>query len=206
MDVLSHRGHWLAPDEKNTQRAFLRSFDAGFGTETDVRDRLGELVIAHDLATGGEMLFTDFLRLRAGHGLPLALNIKADGLAQRVHEAMRQAGHAAWFVFDMSVPDMRHHLQAGSPVYARMSEHERQPPWFERVQGVWLDAFDSPWFGADLVRDLLGQGKRVCVVSSELHGRDSAALWQALRPLASQPGLALCTDLPLDARGFFQET
>ena len=46
MIVLSHRGYWKTPAEKNTAAAFRRSFDLGFGTETDVRDRGGELVIA----------------------------------------------------------------------------------------------------------------------------------------------------------------
>lgn len=41
MKIISHRGFWHNPSEKNTEMAFCRSFELGFGTETDVRDSLG---------------------------------------------------------------------------------------------------------------------------------------------------------------------
>jgi hypothetical protein len=199
MKVLSHRGLWLQPGEKNADVAFERSFDAGFGTETDVRDRLGELVIAHDMPRGGESSFDAFLALLRGRDLPLAVNIKADGLARPVRDALQRRGVRDWFVFDMSVPDMREHLRLGSPVFARVSEVERQPPWLDLCAGVWLDAFDGDWFTAQDVEALLQAGKRVCVVSPELHGRDPGAIWHALRPLKQAAGLMLCTDRPHDA-------
>ena len=55
MIVLSHRGYWKTAVEKNTPTAFKRSFELGFGTETDVRDRNGELVISHDMPNGSEI-------------------------------------------------------------------------------------------------------------------------------------------------------
>lgn len=204
MKVLSHRGLWLQPEEKNTDQAFVRSFDAGFGTETDVRDRLGELVIAHDMPRGGETSFDAFLSMLRGQDLPLAINIKADGLARSVREAMLRHGVRDWFVFDMSVPDMRDHLRQGNPVFARLSEVERQPPWLERCAGIWLDAFEGDWFTATDVSALLRSGKRVCVVSPELHGRDPAPLWHVLRQFGAAPGLMLCTDRPGDAAAFLQ--
>jgi glycerophosphoryl diester phosphodiesterase len=203
MKVLSHRGLWLHPAEKNADLAFERSFDAGFGTETDVRDRLGELVISHDMPRGGESSFDDFLSRLRGRDLPLAVNIKADGLARPVREALLRHGVRDWFVFDMSVPDMREHLRLGNPVFARVSEVERHPPWLERCAGIWLDAFEGEWFTAQDVEALLQGGRRVCVVSPELHGRDPAAAWHALRALAAAPGLMLCTDRPHDATAFF---
>lgn len=50
MIVLSHRGYWKNSLEKNKFVAFERSFSMGFGTETDIRDFNGELVISHDIA------------------------------------------------------------------------------------------------------------------------------------------------------------
>jgi hypothetical protein len=41
MQILSHRGYWQHPSEKNTEAAFRRSFLLGYGTETDIRDRDG---------------------------------------------------------------------------------------------------------------------------------------------------------------------
>ena len=82
MRILSHRGFWLEPAEKNTMAAFRRSFELGFGTETDIRDSAGKLVISHDIPAGSEPTLVDVLDLMRATGCtgPLALNIKADGL------------------------------------------------------------------------------------------------------------------------------
>ena len=205
MLVLSHRGYWKAPAEKNTEVAFRRSFDLNFGTETDVRDLAGELVISHDPPRGGEMPFGDFLDLLGGRDLPLALNVKADGLAAGVAAALAGRNLTRWFVFDMSVPDTLHQLAAGNPVFVRQSEYEPAPALAERATGVWLDAFTGDWWTADTVAGWTGQGKAVCVVSPELHRRDPLAAWQALR-LASFPHpdrVLLCTDRPEEAADFF---
>lgn len=203
MQILSHRGLWLDPSEKNQVRALARSFAQGWGTETDLRDGLGELLIAHDPPTGAEPRLADLLALERAPGLTLALNIKADGLAQPLREAMRAVDPRDWFVFDMSVPDMRAQLAAGNPVFARLSEVEPGPPWIDRLAGVWLDGFDGVWFDRDLIRGLLARGLRVCVVSAELHGRQPDGLWAVLAGLRDAPGLMLCTDRPGDARAFF---
>lgn len=203
MIILSHRGYWTSREERNTREAFLRSFSLGFGTETDVRDSNGTLVISHDPPTGGEMPLAEFLALPGLAGLPLAMNVKADGLAEPLAAAMRAAGHDNWFAFDMSVPDLLQHLRVGAPVYTRLSEYETVPSCLDRAQGIWLDAFEGEWFTAADVTRLLASGQKVCVVSSELHGRDPAALWALLRPLAAEAGLMLCTDIPEQAREFF---
>ena len=41
MQILSHRGWWATPAEKNSLAAFERSFGADYGTETDLRDEQG---------------------------------------------------------------------------------------------------------------------------------------------------------------------
>jgi glycerophosphoryl diester phosphodiesterase len=63
MKILSHRGYWLSADEKNSTVAFQRSFDQGYGTETDLRDYCGEVVIAHDVATKKNITFEQFLEI-----------------------------------------------------------------------------------------------------------------------------------------------
>jgi len=206
MIVLSHRGYWQHPDEKNGDLAFKRSFDLGFGTETDVRDHHGQLVISHDMPKGCELPLTGLIdRLNHRH-LPLAINIKADGLVAPLTQFMKTAGVHDWFVFDMSIPDMRSYLQAGAPVFARMSEVEKNPAYFQETIGIWLDAFSSIWYTCDDVLALLKHGKRVCVVSPELHGREFSSLWQMLLPLSKETQLMICTDHPEQARKFFGES
>jgi hypothetical protein len=53
---------------------------------------------------------------------------------------------------------------------------------------------------------LLANGKRVCVVSADLHRRPTEQQWGKIRE-AQQLGsanLLLCTDHPLEARAFFE--
>ena len=57
MIILSHRGYWKLEEERNRAAAFQRSFDLGYGTETDIRDIQGKLVISHDMPRGDEITF-----------------------------------------------------------------------------------------------------------------------------------------------------
>jgi glycerophosphoryl diester phosphodiesterase len=205
MIIISHRGYWHVPQEKNTAVAFARSFALGFGTETDVRDRGGELVIAHDMATTEDMRLEQFLEIYGKCGLPLAFNIKADGLAAMLHRLLERFQVENYFVFDCAVPDLREHLKKSKRVYTRMSEVEVAPAWMNEAHGVWLDAFDSDWFGTDVVQSILDRERKVCVVSSELHGREPSALWATLLPFAAHPNVMLCTDWPEQAQAYFNK-
>ena len=93
MKILSHRGYWKKPKERNTKVAFERSFSLGFGTETDIRDHNGKLVISHDMASNDAMLAEKFFDIYCSFSepLPLALNVKAEGITKHTgHLAMRQ--------------------------------------------------------------------------------------------------------------------
>ncbi len=201
MQIISHRGWWLQPEEKNTMAAFERSFSRGYGTETDVRDLDGQLVISHDMPRSENKLALEpVLALAQKHKVPLALNIKSDGLAQALHNALSRYPGLEWFVFDMSVPDMRSHLTVGNTTYTRCSDVEQQPTYIERASGIWLDALDTPWLDATSITRVLSWGKPVCLVSPELHQRDPLHLWTELRALADTTRLTLCTDRPDQAK------
>ncbi len=205
MQVISHRGYWKTAAEKNTATAFARSFEMGFGTETDVRDLNGLLVISHDMPQHPTMTLRQYLAdlgsFTAPGRLTQAINIKSDGLATDLAVQMKRCTHP-WFVFDMSVPDMIQHIRAGNPTLARMSEYEDFPAKLQhQIKGIWLDAFTSTWYSVDVIETLLKQGLQVCIVSPELHGRtDYEALWHALRSVSAYDDLILCTDLPEAAR------
>jgi hypothetical protein len=205
MRIISHRGLWLSNQEKNSYVAFNRSFKEGFGTETDVRDFNSKLVISHDTPCGDELSFRSFLDLAKKCGAEtLALNVKADGLAHHFQKELLEFDDLDYFFFDMSVPDMRAYFDYGLPVFTRMSEVERNPAWLDRAAGVWLDCFESEWFKNDLIIELLNDGKQVCLVSPELHGRDNKIFWEMISEISSEPKLILCTDFPLMAMNFFR--
>jgi glycerophosphoryl diester phosphodiesterase len=207
MKIISHRGFWLNEFEKNSAKSFERSFQEGFGTETDVRDLAGRLVISHDMPIGGELELSHFLFLASSYQLAeqpaLALNIKSDGLAIALGAELVNYPELDVFVFDMSVPDMRSYFNAGFKVFTRMSEVEMDAVWIEKSSGVWLDSFASDWFSSDLIVELLNLGKRVCLVSPELHGRDHLDLWDKILSLRGNDRLILCTDYPIQAKSFF---
>ena len=208
MNILAHRGHWLEPSEKNSFAAFERAWAGGFGIETDLRDLNGTVVVSHDPPRSDAASFEALLQVHAEHGrrTPLALNIKADGLQTAVAQLLAKYGVADFFVFDMSVPDSLSYFSAGLPVFARLSEFEVETPLIARAAGIWLDAFDGEWWAAETIRALCTRGKRVAVVSPELHRRPHRGAWQTLRSLTPdvRKMLLLCTDFPDDAAKFFE--
>lgn len=202
MIIISHRGCWKSLAEKNTLTAFNHSISLNLGTETDIRDSLGRLVISHDMPLGNEMLFDDFLKLwPKNEQLPLALNVKADGLALKLKQTLDLHDYHNYFLFDMSIPDMVQCLKQGLKVFARVSELESKPCCYQQVVGVWLDAFYDDWYSPAQISQFLDDNKMVCLVSSELHGRNPDKLWQMLldSQLNQHPNLMLCTDKPEEA-------
>ncbi len=205
MKILSHRGYWKTSDEKNQPIAFTRSFNLNFGTETDLRDCAGKIVISHDMPKGNEMTVDEFFSLLTDCDLPLALNIKSDGLATELKALLTKYNIENYFVFDMSIPDTLSYFKAGLRVFARVSEFELLPICYDQITGIWLDAFQDIWYSPELIREFLTAGKAVCLVSPELHQRDALTLWAKLKDagLHHEQALMLCTDFPEDAQNFF---
>lgn len=209
MVILSHRGYWKRTSEKNTEVAFRRSFELGFGAETDIRDACGKLVISHDppANANGPLSAERFFEIFASYdrSLPLALNIKSDGLYEPLLELLLKFDISNYFVFDMSAPDALGYLKHGVRTFTRQSELEREPAFYDRAAGVWMDAFFGDWADDATVRSHLSAGKEVCIVSPELHRRPHEAVWQRLAAMESarRPGVMLCTDFPEDARSVF---
>jgi glycerophosphoryl diester phosphodiesterase len=200
VQIISHRGYWKTAEEKNSRAAFARTLEAGFGTETDVRDLAGQLVVAHDPPKGGEMRWREMVAMFEGSSLPLAVNVKSDGLAPLLLQAFA-ASSIPWFAFDMSGPQTVHFANQGLPFYSRHSDIEPEPILYERAAGIWLDSFtDDQWIRPDLIRRHLDAGKSVCIVSAELHGREPQPLWDRLAELKGEARVTLCTDWPETAK------
>jgi glycerophosphoryl diester phosphodiesterase len=207
MQFLAHRGVWRAPSEQNTNVAFQRAWTGRFGVETDVRDLSGKAVISHDPPRNDAQGLEEFLLARTAHSpeTPLALNIKADGLAAEIKRLVELSTSRNFFVFDMSVPDTLHYFRAELPVFVRLSEYEPQSSLVERAVGIWLDAFETEWWGLDTMRQLTARGKQVAIVSPELHRRPHEAVWQLIESAEAtvKDKILLCTDFPDAAERFF---
>ena len=211
MKIISHRGFWRAADEKNTEAAFVRSFHAGFGVETDVRDLDGTLVISHEPPRLKGMVLTlnRFLAMyeRHGNGLPLTLRVRAEGLEETVARAARDFELSDYLLCATSVPDALAYLRRGLPVATRHSDHEPSPAFYGLATGVWIDAFGEDWATEGTVRAHLDAGKRVYLASPERHGRPHLPFWKSLRGwgLHRADGVMLGTDYPDEARAFFTD-
>jgi glycerophosphoryl diester phosphodiesterase len=205
MRLLAHRGHWTAPEERNTIESFESAFRHGWGAEIDVRDLDGELVVSHDVPRRGALPFDQALAAYAAHGGagPLAVNVKSDGLQAKLAEALREV--ADWFAFDMSVPDALACLKHRLPTFTRHSDVEPDPVLYDRADGVWLDDFAGGWLTEERIAGHVAAGKRVAVVSPELHGREHQPAWAAWRnwDVWSSDRVLLCTDHPAEAEAVF---
>lgn len=210
MIVLSHRGYWTNTAEKNTRIAFERSFAMDFGTETDLRDRDSRLVISHDMPDASAMPAEQFFDIykSANQELPLALNVKSDGLQLELARLLTLYEITNYFVFDMAVPDGLLYARQGITTYTRQSEYEPQAAYYDLAQGVWLDEFNGHWLNDSVIEAHLASGKFVCIVSPELHKRTHMQEWLNYKRLETKIGkdrMMLCTDFPEQAREFFNE-
>lgn len=210
MIIISHRGYWKAQEEKNKQVSFHRSFKLGYGTETDIRDYNGQLVISHDIPDENSLKIDDFFKIYntySGSNLTLALNIKSDGLQVKLKEKLIEFEIENYFVFDMSVPDTLGYLRNNLITFTRHSEYEPIPAFVEESKGIWLDSFESTWYDEQVLLNHLQRGKDVAIVSPELHKRNHLELWTYLKNnnYHESDNIILCTDLPEDATEFFKK-
>lgn len=206
MEIISHRGLWKLDQDKNSPKAFQDSFAEGFGTETDIRDFMGDLVISHDPPKSTQVTFRSFLKLAVPTGPLLALNIKSDGLSNLLASELHHASYTNYVVFDMSGPELFRYVRLGHPVLARWSEYEEPRRQLELASGVWLDSMVSDSWRIDWLKANPNFQKRIFIPSPELHGRQRLEFWGWLRSdgFAKRPNLVLCTDYPYEAREFFK--
>lgn len=213
MKIISHRGYWNEIIKKNSSESFLHSFKNGFGTETDIRDYHGKIVISHDIPEQDNLVsFDSFLEMYSKYAnlsieMPLALNVKSDGLQMKAKNILQKYNIENYFFFDMSIPDHIGYIKANLNTYTRQSEYEKEPVFYNDSYGIWLDAFENQWYDAELINYHLNSLKKVAIVSFDLHKREYLAQWDFLKSknLHLNENILLCTDNPEIAKTFFYE-
>ena len=210
MILLAHRGYWKKISEKNTEVALKKAFEKGYGIESDIRDYDGKLVISHDPANRNCMLAEELFRelSKYDNKLCFAINIKADGLGEELLELLKENNITNYFCFDMSAPQMIYYCENDFNVFTRQSEYEIEPLLlYKESQGVWIDAFyDDSWITEELISKHITNGKKICLVSPELHSLPYLEFWKKLRSFnIDYSKIILCTDVPDEANKFFNE-
>ena len=203
MEMIAHRGYWKEKNEQNTMASFIQCFEKKYGIETDLRDYNGKVIISHDPFSGDlPIYFDEVLKnyVQYKSDVTLALNIKTDGISEKVRDLLAAYKVKKYFVFDASVPELLRYRKNDLVYFSRQSEYEIQPNLYDQAKGVWLDQFDEMWFSEATISDHLKSGKNVCVVSSELHRREYTKCWDLMKLFKNSDKVGLCTDFPDQAK------
>lgn len=214
LKVISHRGYWINENEKNTIEAFKRSFEYGFGVETDIRDNNGQIVISHDIPISSEQfsleeLFLNFKSYKKD--IPIFLNVKSDGIKDLVRNLLIKFEITNYFLFDMSIPEMKKYSEDFPLNFlTRLSDLEIIPILLDKSKGIWVDSFYGSYPKFDFLNKYSKDNIKLIFVSPELHNCEYMSFWTELRNwllskdnYSKKENIFLCTDKPLQANQFF---
>ena len=192
MKLIAHR--------RNTA-ADLRATPRGYGVEMDVRSYGDHLIVQHEPMQPGET-FDEWLTAYA-HGT-LIVNVKEEGLEDRVRDALGRRGITDYFFLDQSFPFLVKTALGGERRTAvRVSEFESIETALAlagAVDWVWVDCFSRFPLDRAAWRRLEDAGFRLCLVSPELVGRAAEAEILAQRSLFAAWGVephAVCAKLAM---------
>ena len=204
MKIISHRGLWRTVNEQNSLTAFSKSFSHGFGIELDVRDFNNEILISHDMPSENALKLTDLIKDHKIANNILAVNVKSDGILEMVQKILNKI-NCEWYFFDMTLPETVICHKKNFPFFLRVSEYEKINDLINKANGIWLDSFISTWYDDNDIKYFLNLNKKLCIVSSELHGRDHQEQWNMISKFKSNENISICTDYPIKAQEFFNK-
>jgi len=180
--LIAHRRNTLAE---------LNATPVEYGVEVDIRSQGDQLIVHHDPFRAGESFDAWIAAYR--HDV-LILNVKEEGLEDRLIGCMRDRGIDDYFFLDQSFPFLVKTASKGERRCAvRVSEFEALDTALSlagQVDWVWVDCFSRfPLDRAGWLR-LRDAGFRLCLVSPELVGRSSESEILALRRMFASWGVA----------------
>ncbi len=191
MIIIRHR--------RNLRRE-LQETPRDLGVEVDIRSYGKDLVIHHDPFVLGER-FEDWIV--AYRHRCLVLNVKEEGLEERLLDIMEKREIENFFFLDQSFPFLLRTARGGERRCAvRVSEYES----YETALGlagmldwVWVDCFTRFPLSGGQARALREAGMKLCLVSPELQGRMDPEEIAAMRRLLDAENIvpdAVCTKEP----------
>ena len=190
MKIYSHRVNSVSA---------LAEIDPKYGVEIDLRTNNGNLILAHDPFTEGE-LFSDWLKFWRGQSL--ILNVKEDALENSILKCLNEYGVSDFFFLDQSYPSIRRVISMGiTKVATRVSDYEDLATALRSGSDwVWLDSFSGSWdYLMEATKAIEESGQKSCLVSPELQRLDSGAELEGLKRLIRENELqidAVCTKKP----------
>lgn len=164
MEIIAHRCNSIKKLIETPKR---------LGVEVDIRSYGADLIIHHDPFEKG-VLFEDWLK-NFSHET-LILNVKEEGLEEKLIYLMESKGINKYFFLDQSFPFLLKYknLCAGRCA-VRLSEFEAIQTVLNlsgQVNWVWVDSFSSFPIGKSELIDLKEANFKICIVSPELQGKE----------------------------------
>ena len=101
--IYAHRGMWQTLDQQNSLQSIEATRIFGYGVETDFRSKNHSLVISHNPLGDLSLLTVDKIDFS---NIPVALNIKEDGLLNQYESFLKEYPNKHSFLFDGSIPEM----------------------------------------------------------------------------------------------------
>jgi hypothetical protein len=191
MKIISHRRNTIAE---------LESTDKNYGVEVDIRSKGNRLIIHHDPFVSGEC-FVKWLTVYQ-HGT-LILNVKEEGLEERLINLMVSEGITDYFFLDQSFPFLVLWSQKGEHrCAARVSEFETVETAISlagKIDWVWVDCFTKFPLSYQNFARLKEAKLKLCLVSPELQGRDPKVEIPQMADILDQRNIvadAVCTKWP----------
>lgn len=171
-----------------------------YGVEVDIRSFGERLIMHHDPFVVGED-FDDWIDSYQ-HEM-LILNVKEEGLEQRLLDLMKKKNIDNFFFLDQSFPFLIKTARQGERRCAvRVSEFESIDTALhltKKVDWVWVDCFNYFPLSGEEAKRLRIAGFKLCLVSPELHQRFDPNEIPILRALLIERGIvpdAVCTKMP----------
>ena len=191
MEIIAHRKNSISQ---------LIATDTSLGIEVDIRSYGQTLVTCHDPFTTGED-FRSWLS-KYSHGT-LILNVKEEGLEERLINLMQEFSIKHYFFLDQSFPFLVKWANLGERNCAvRVSEYESVETVKSlagKIDWVWVDCFTKFPITGEQAAILKKLGFKLCLVSPELQGQEAFTTIQQLRSLLNYQNIkadAVCTKRP----------
>ena len=164
MEIIAHRINKIEN---------LKKLDIKYGVEVDIRSDNKKLIIAHDPFTE----YCDFEQWISfyNHGT-LILNVKENGLEEKLLFMMKKFYIKNFFILDQSFPYLINTINLGEKICAiRLSEYESINTVIslkDKIKWVWIDFFTKFPLDLNLYNILKSNKFKLCIVSPELQGHD----------------------------------
>jgi hypothetical protein len=167
---------------KNLSRE-IRFVPSKDGVEIDLRSNGERIYLQHDPFAQGEDFET---WLDSWNGQFLVLNVKEEGLEDRILKILSERQIFKYFFLDQSFPFLVRTLRKGNQkVAARVSDIESiETALAVDCEWVWIDCFNGDWsFLEKTIPRLVMAGKKICLVSPELVRVNSEIELDSLRSI-----------------------